>query len=54
MATGVPTTATAKSPLIDIPEKGLRQIGRWGLLIATGSFLQNFIGCDRDHELLEA
>jgi SP family galactose:H+ symporter-like MFS transporter len=39
MATGVPTTATAKSPLIDIPEKGLRQIGRWGLLIAIGSFL---------------
>ncbi|HKP88402.1 MAG TPA: sugar porter family MFS transporter [Thermoleophilaceae bacterium] len=42
MATGVPTTETAKSPLIDIPEKGLRQIGRWGLLIAIGSFLFGF------------
>ena len=39
MATGVPTIETAKSPLIDVPEKGLRQIGRWGLLIAIGSFL---------------
>ena len=39
MATGIPTIETAKSPLIDVPEKGLRQIGRWGLLIAIGSFL---------------
>jgi SP family galactose:H+ symporter-like MFS transporter len=39
MATGIPTTETAKSPLIDVPEKGLKQIGRWGLLIALGSFL---------------
>ena len=41
MATGVPTTETAKSPLIiiDVPEEGLRQIRRWGLLIVIGSFL---------------
>jgi SP family galactose:H+ symporter-like MFS transporter len=41
MATGVPTTETAKSPLIiiDVPEEGLRQIRRWGWLIALGSFL---------------
>jgi MFS transporter, SP family, galactose:H+ symporter len=39
MATGVPTTETAKSPLIDVPEEGLRQIARWGVVIAIGSFL---------------
>jgi MFS transporter, SP family, galactose:H+ symporter len=39
MATGVPTTETATSPLIDVPEEGLRQIRRWAWVIALGSFL---------------
>jgi MFS transporter, SP family, galactose:H+ symporter len=39
MATGVPTTATAKSPLIDVPEQALRKIRGYGFLIALGSFM---------------
>jgi MFS transporter, SP family, galactose:H+ symporter len=39
MATGLPTTETAKSPLIEVPEEGLRQIRRWAWVIALGSFL---------------
>ena len=39
MATGIPTTATASSPLIDVPEAALRQTRRWGCLIAVGSFM---------------
>ena len=39
MATGVPTTETAQSPLIEVPEEGLRQIRRWAWVIALGSFL---------------
>ena len=39
MATGVPTIATAKSPLIDVPEPALRKIGVYGFLIALGSFM---------------
>ena len=39
MATGVPTTETAESPLIEVPEEGLRQIRRWAWVIALGSFL---------------
>jgi sugar porter (SP) family MFS transporter len=39
MATGVSTTETAQSPLIDVPEEGLRQIRRWAWVIALGSFL---------------
>src|SRR3954471_8089495 len=39
MSTGIPTTATATSPLIDVPEAGRRKIRRWGYLIALGSFM---------------
>jgi MFS transporter, SP family, galactose:H+ symporter len=39
MATGVPTSATAKSPLIDVPEQALRKIRGYGFLIALGSFM---------------
>ena len=39
MPTGVPTTTTATSPLIDVPERGLRRIGVYGLFIALGSFM---------------
>jgi sugar porter (SP) family MFS transporter len=39
MATGVPTNATATSPLIDVPEPALRKIGVYGFLIALGSFM---------------
>jgi MFS transporter, SP family, galactose:H+ symporter len=39
MATGVPGTQTSESPLVDVPEDGLRQIRRWGFMIAVGSFL---------------
>src|SRR4051794_27038887 len=42
MATGVSTAPTVASPLIDVPEAGLRQIRRWGFLIAIGSFLFGF------------
>src|SRR4051812_48604448 len=39
MSTGIPTTGTAASPLIDVPEAGLKQTRRWGYLIALGSFM---------------
>jgi MFS transporter, SP family, galactose:H+ symporter len=39
MATGISTAATASSPLVDVPAKGLQQTRRWGLLIVVGSFL---------------
>jgi MFS transporter, SP family, galactose:H+ symporter len=37
--TGIPSTAIAHSPLVDVPEAGLKQIRRWGLVIVIGSFL---------------
>jgi SP family galactose:H+ symporter-like MFS transporter len=37
--TGIPSTPTSHSPLVDVPEAGLKQIRRWGLLIVIGSFL---------------
>jgi sugar porter (SP) family MFS transporter len=37
--TGISSSPTTPSPLVDIPEDGLRQIRRWGLLIVIGSFL---------------
>jgi MFS transporter, SP family, galactose:H+ symporter len=39
MSTGIPSTATSHSPLVDVSDEGLRQIFRWGLLIVIGSFL---------------
>src|SRR4051794_41729452 len=39
MSTGVPTTETASSPLVDVPEAGIRKTRRWGFLIALGSFM---------------
>src|SRR4051794_14269340 len=42
MSTGIPTTGTAASPLIDVPEAGLKQTRRWGYLIALGSFMFGF------------
>src|SRR3954453_12293864 len=39
MSTGIPTTGTAGSPLVDVPEAGLKQTRRWGYLIALGSFM---------------
>src|SRR4051812_47998989 len=39
MSTGIPTTATASSPLVDLPEAGRRKTRRWGYLIALGSFM---------------
>jgi SP family galactose:H+ symporter-like MFS transporter len=39
MATGISTTATSDSPLVDVAPEGLRQTRRWGLLIVIGSFL---------------
>src|SRR3954453_21216627 len=39
MSTGIPTTETATSPLIDLPEAGRRKTRRWGYLIALGSFM---------------
>ncbi len=42
MTQGLNTSPTDPSPLIDIPPEGLRQIGRWGLVIALGSFLFGF------------
>jgi SP family galactose:H+ symporter-like MFS transporter len=39
MSTGIPTTGTAASPLIDVPEAGLKKTRRWGYLIALGSFM---------------
>jgi Sugar (and other) transporter len=39
MPTGVNTAPTETSGLIDFPDEGLRKIGRYGLLIAIGSFL---------------
>jgi SP family galactose:H+ symporter-like MFS transporter len=42
MAQGLNTRPTEASPLIDVPPEGLRRIGRWGLVIALGSFLFGF------------
>jgi sugar porter (SP) family MFS transporter len=39
MATGIPTTPTADSPLVDFPDEALKKVGRWALMIAVGSFL---------------
>jgi MFS transporter, SP family, galactose:H+ symporter len=37
--TGISSTPTVPSPLVDVPEDGLKQIRRWGFLIVIGSFL---------------
>jgi SP family galactose:H+ symporter-like MFS transporter len=42
MTQGLNTRPTDASPLIDVPPAGLRRIGRWGLVIALGSFLFGF------------
>jgi SP family galactose:H+ symporter-like MFS transporter len=42
MTQGLNTRPTDASPLIDVPPEGLRRIGRWGLVIALGSFLFGF------------
>lgn len=39
MAQGLNTRPTEESAFVDVPEEGLRQIRRWGFMIATGSFL---------------
>jgi len=39
MTTGIPSTPTHPSALVDVPDEGLAQIRRWGLLIVVGSFL---------------
>lgn len=37
--TGISSTPTVPSPLVDVPGDGLKQIRRWGFLIVIGSFL---------------
>jgi SP family galactose:H+ symporter-like MFS transporter len=39
MATGIATTPTQETPLVEIPEEGLRTVRNWGLVIVLGSFL---------------
>jgi sugar porter (SP) family MFS transporter len=39
MATGIATTPTRESPLVEIPDEGLRKVRTWGLVIVLGSFL---------------
>jgi MFS transporter, SP family, galactose:H+ symporter len=39
VAQGLNTRPTEPSPLIDVSPEGLRQIGRWGVMITIGSFL---------------
>ena len=39
MATGIPTTPTSTSPLVDFSKAALHKVGRYGLLITIGSFL---------------
>jgi len=39
MATGIPTTATSTSPLVDFSKAALHKVGRYGLIITIGSFL---------------
>jgi SP family galactose:H+ symporter-like MFS transporter len=39
LATGIPTTHTGTSALLDVPEAGVRKTRRWGYLIALGSFM---------------
>jgi SP family galactose:H+ symporter-like MFS transporter len=42
MTQGLNIRPTDASPLVDVPPDGLRRIGRWGLVIALGSFLFGF------------
>jgi MFS transporter, SP family, galactose:H+ symporter len=42
LSTGIPTTETATSPLLDVPEAGLHKTRRWGYMIALGSFMFGF------------
>jgi SP family galactose:H+ symporter-like MFS transporter len=42
MTQGLNTRPTDASPLIEVPPEGLRRLGRWGLMIALGSFLFGF------------
>jgi SP family galactose:H+ symporter-like MFS transporter len=42
MTQGLNIRPTDASPLVDVPPEGLRRIGRWGLVIALGSFLFGF------------
>jgi MFS transporter, SP family, galactose:H+ symporter len=42
MATGIPTTPTTDSNLVDFSDSALRKIARYALLIALGSFLFGF------------
>jgi SP family galactose:H+ symporter-like MFS transporter len=39
MATGIATTPTRETPLVEIPDEGLRKVRNWGLVIVLGSFL---------------
>src|SRR5215216_3476298 len=39
MATGIATTPTRDTPLVEIPAERLRKVRNWGLVIVAGSFL---------------
>lgn len=39
MASGIATTPTRETPLVEIPDEGLRTVRNWGLVIVLGSFL---------------
>ena len=39
MATGITTTPTRDTPLVELPAEGLHKVRNWGLVIVLGSFL---------------
>lgn len=39
MASGIATTPTRETPLVEIPDEGVRTVRNWGLVIVLGSFL---------------